>query len=248
MLSLFSGIGGIDLAAEWAGIDVVAFCEREPFCQKVLEKNFPGIPIFDDVCTLNKQTLEGSGIDGTIDIVAGGFPCQPFSIGGKKKGWNDERALWGEMFRIIQEFRPRWVVGENVAHFIKLGVDDVLVQLEKENYTTRTFILPASSVGAIHKRDRVFMVAHSNSEHEEWSIEKEIQRKRTLQREFPYGSVEEWTRRSSVYEPKLCRTHNGIPNQMDRNKAIGNAVVPQQIYPIFKAISEIENGGINYVE
>lgn len=164
MLDLFSGIGGISLAAEWAGIETVAFCEIESFCQKVLRKHWPDVPIFEDVKKLNKQALTDAGVIGngrTIDIVAGGYPCQPFSHAGKRLGEEDDRHLWPEVFRIVRELRPTWVIGENVAGHVTLGLDDVLTDLESEGYQTRAFVLPAAAVGAPHRRDRVFVVGYS---------------------------------------------------------------------------------------
>ncbi|WP_188433549.1 DNA cytosine methyltransferase [Kroppenstedtia guangzhouensis] len=164
-LDLFSGIGGIALAAHWAGIETAAFCEIEPYCQQVLSRHWPGVPIYTDVHGITRECLEEDGVmddDRTIDIVLGGYPCQPFSSAGKRKGETDDRHLWPEMFRIIQETRPNWVVGENVAGHITLGIDSVLADLEGEGYTCRAFLLPAASVGAPHKRERVFIVAHSS--------------------------------------------------------------------------------------
>ncbi len=163
-IELFAGIGGISLAAEWAGIETVAFCEREPFCQKVLKKHWPNVPIFEDVRTLNKQTLQDRGIDvGTVDVISGGFPCQPYSIAGKRKGTEDDRDLWPEMFRIIEEIKPCWVVGENVANFARMELDRTLSDLESIGYETQAFIIPACAVGAIHRRDRTFIVANADS-------------------------------------------------------------------------------------
>lgn len=244
-IELFAGIGGIALAAEWAGIETVAFCEREPFCQKVLNKHWPDVPIFDDVCTLNRAVLEERGViepGGTIDIISGGYPCQPFSNAGDRKGEDDDRHLWPEVKRLLQEIRPTWFIGENVAGHVTLGLDTVLFDLESIGYTWQPFVIPASAVGAIHRRDRVFIIAHSDSNGLQGSIKKEVQRKQRLQRDSPYGSVEEWTRRSYEYQSKLCGSTHGIPNRVDRVRALGNAVVPQQIYPIFKYIMEIERG------
>ncbi|SDH85081.1 DNA (cytosine-5)-methyltransferase 1 [Aneurinibacillus thermoaerophilus] len=247
MLDLFSGIGGISLAADWAGIETVAFCEIEPFCQKVLRKHWPDVPIFDDVTKLSKQTLTEAGViddERAIDIICGGYPCQPFSNAGKRAGTKDDRHLWPEMFRLIQELRPTWVVGENVAGHVSMGLGDVLSDLESEGYQTRAFLIPACAVGAIHRRDRVFVVAHSNNKHVQGSAKISIQRKQGIQRIIHTREDKEWSRRSSLFEPKLCRNLNGIPDGVDRTKALGNAVVPQQIYPIFKAIAEIERGNI----
>lgn len=166
MLDLFSGIGGFSLAGSWAGMETAAFCEINEFCQKVLRKNFPGVPIYDDVFAVTREQLEKDGAisgDRTVELVCGGFPCQPFSVAGKQRGKEDDRHLWPEMFRIIQELRPTWVVGENVTGLIRLALDDVLADLESEGYTVRTFIIPASAVGAPHRRDRVWIVGYSDS-------------------------------------------------------------------------------------
>ena len=158
MLDLFSGIGGFSLAAQWAGIDTVAFCEKEPYCQKVLKKNFPDIPIFSDI-----KNLKRSDINGTIDIITGGFPCQPFSIAGRKKGTEDDRDLWPEMLRVIQEFQPTWIIGENVANFVNMAFQRTKTDLESEGYEVQPLIIPACSVGAPHRRDRVWIVAYAES-------------------------------------------------------------------------------------
>lgn len=166
-LSLFSGIGGIDLAAHWAGMETVAFCEREPFPQKVLQKHWPDVPIYDDVCTLTAERLKEDGIIGdgrTIDIISAGYPCQPFSNAGKRRGKEDDRHLWPEVARILHEVRPRWFLGENVAGHITLGLDEVLDDLEGLGYTAQAFVIPASSVYAGHRRDRVFIVGHTSSQ------------------------------------------------------------------------------------
>jgi len=165
-LSLFSGVAGIDLAAHWAGMETVAFCEREPFPQKVLRKHWPNIPIYDDVCTLTAERLKEDGIIGpsrTIDIISGGYPCQPFSNAGKRQGKEDDRHLWPEVYRLLQEIRPRWFVGENVAGHVTLGLDDVLSDLGDIGYSAQPFVIPSSAVGAPHRRDRVFIVGYAAS-------------------------------------------------------------------------------------
>jgi DNA (cytosine-5)-methyltransferase 1 len=156
ILDLFSGIGGFSLGLEATGhFETKAFCEIEPYCQQVLKKNFPGVPIFDDI-----RTLKGTDI-GAIDIITGGYPCQPFSVAGKQKAEQDPRHLWPEYFRLIQELKPTWVIGENVSGHIKLGLDSVLEDLASEGYSTRTFSISASSIGANHKRERVWTVAYT---------------------------------------------------------------------------------------
>lgn len=160
MLDLFSGIGGISLAAEWASIETVAFCEIEPFPQTVLRKQWNNVPIYDDVKALTKERLEADGIT-AIDIISAGYPCQPFSVAGKREGAADDRHLWPEVKRLLQEIRPRWFVGENVAGHITLGLDDVLSDLEGLSYTAQAFVIPACSVNAPHRRDRVFIVGYT---------------------------------------------------------------------------------------
>jgi len=158
VLDLFSGIGGFSLGLERAGMETVAFCEIEKFPQKVLKKHWPEVPIYDDIRKLTREQLTKDGI-GTIDLICGGFPCQPFSQAGKQKGFDDDRDLWPEMFRVIQEVRPRWVIGENVAGFVNMGLDRTLTDLEGAGYRTEQVIIPACAVGAPHRRDRIWIVA-----------------------------------------------------------------------------------------
>ena len=151
------------MAEQMAGIEVVGLSEIEEYPVKILKKNFPNVPILKDVRKINKETLREEGIDAdTINIVSGGFPCQPFSTSGHRRGKEDDRDLWPEMFRIIQEIRPDWVVGENVANFANMELDRTLSNLESEGYETRTFVLPATAVGAPHQRLRTFVVANAN--------------------------------------------------------------------------------------
>lgn len=154
-LDLFSGIGGFAIAARWAGIETVGFCEIEECRWEELKKNFPGVRIHSDI-----KTLKGDEF-GEIDLITGGFPCQPFSVAGRKKGTKDDRDLWPEMFRVIQQAKPSWIVGENVANFTEMAFTRTKINLESEGYTVQPFIIPACSVGAKHKRDRVWIVAHS---------------------------------------------------------------------------------------
>lgn len=155
VLDLFSGIGGFSLGLHRAGFKTVAFCEIDEFCQKVLAKNFPNVPIHSDIKTLTKDSFNEK-----IDVITGGFPCQPFSNAGKKKGRNDDRDLWPEMFRVIKEIKPTWVIGENVAGFLSMEFTRTKVNLESIGYTVQPFIIPACAVGAQHRRDRVWIIAH----------------------------------------------------------------------------------------
>ena len=158
VLDLFSGIGGFSLGLEWAGMSTVAMCEKDPYCRKILAKHWPDLTIHEDI-----RNLDGKKYRNSIDLVAGGFPCQPFSVAGKRKGADDDRHLWPEMLRVIKEAKPRWVIGENVFGFINMALDDVQADLEREHYEVRKFVLPAVAVDAKHRRDRIFLVAYSNS-------------------------------------------------------------------------------------
>jgi DNA (cytosine-5)-methyltransferase 1 len=161
-LDLFSGIGGFSLGLEEAGlVETIAFCDYEPYCQKILKKHWPKVPIYNNIKELNYETLKQDGIK-DIDIITGGYPCQPFSVAGKQRAEKDPRHLWPEMFRLIKECRPTWVIGENVSGHIKLGLDTVISDLESEGYSTRTFNIPASGVGALHQRQRIWIISHTN--------------------------------------------------------------------------------------
>ena len=155
VLELFSGIGGFSLGLEACGMTTTAFCERDPYCQSILKKHWPKTPVHTDV-----RKLDGKQYQNSIDVVAGGFPCQPFSVAGNRLGSEDDRPLWPEMLRIIRECRPRWVIGENVSGFVKMALDDVSSDLEGEGYAVRAFVLPAVAVEARHRRDRCFIIAH----------------------------------------------------------------------------------------
>jgi len=157
VLDLFSGIGGFSLGLErTGGFETVAFCEIEDFPRKVLKKHWPDVPCFEDV-----RKLKGSDV-GAVDVICGGYPCQPFSTAGKRRGKKDDRHLWPEFSRLVAELRPSWVIGENVAGHISMGLDDVLSDLEGQGYTCRSFIIPACALDAPHRRDRVWTVAHAN--------------------------------------------------------------------------------------
>jgi DNA (cytosine-5)-methyltransferase 1 len=171
-IDLFSGIGGFSLAFEATQkIETVAFCEIEEYPQKVLKKNFPNVPIYNDITELvnNESTRpiwgEGRWQEIECDILTGGYPCQPFSQAGKRKGEKDDRHLWPFMLEIIKQKRPKFIVAENVAGHITLGLDNVLFDLESEGYSARAVVLPASSVNAHHRRDRVWVIAQDELEY-----------------------------------------------------------------------------------
>jgi DNA (cytosine-5)-methyltransferase 1 len=164
VLDLFSGIGGFSLGLERAGFETVAFCEIDKYCRLVLQKHWKDIKIYSDVREITRQQYEQDGLE-LPEIITGGFPCQPFSVAGRQKGSRDNRYLWPEMFRIIKEFKPRWIIAENVRGIINIqdGVvfEGVHADLESQGYETQTFNIPAAGVGAPHRRERVWIVGYS---------------------------------------------------------------------------------------
>lgn len=330
-LSLFTGIGGLDLAAEAAGFRTVGQCEWADYPTKILEKHWPDVPRWRDIRTLTAEDFHAKTGLRTVDVISGGFPCQPFSVAGKRQGRHDDRYLWPEMCRVIDELRPTWVVGENVAGllsmaepvgrphleshtFSRLADDDhyeavytqqermllggILQDLEAVRYAVQPFVVPACAVGAPHRRDRLFIVAHANSrgcmdrKYEKHTAEtgEQTQRKpcgrsedvadtdpkglqgfqqhdaysasRAKESHGPTGecgenvsnpacklrqwNVKAWRRRTGLAdgswwstEPGVGRVADGVPNRVDRLKCLGNAVVPAQAYPIFRAIAEV---------
>ena len=160
-LDLFSGLGGFSLGLEaTGGFETVAFCDVEKFPLKVLKKHWPNVKQYKDIKELTYEQIKEDTL-APIDIITGGYPCQPFSVAGSQLGEKDKRHLWPDMFRIVKECRPTWVIGENVSGHIKLGLDTVLQDLESEGYSVRTFSISASSVGANHQRERVWTVGYS---------------------------------------------------------------------------------------
>ena len=159
LLDLFSGIGGFSYAAEQFGIKTIGFVEKDEFCQKVLKKHWKNVPIESDI-----RNVKGDNY-GTATIVSGGFPCQPFSVAGKRKGQDDDRYLWDETIRVVAECKPRWFIGENVDGLVNIQEGMVLRQvqddLEKEGFQVQCLVIPASSIGAWHQRKRVWILAYS---------------------------------------------------------------------------------------
>lgn len=249
--SLFSGIGGFDLAAEWIGWYNIFHCEWNEFGQKVLKHHFPKSISYGDITKTNFSIHKGE-----IDIISGGFPCQPYSTSGKRLGKEDERHLWPEMLRAIVEIQPSWVVGENVSGIISwdggLVFDEVQSDLEAKGYEVIPFLLPACGTNADHRRERVWFIAHSNGT----GLQKSncqfrqidgISKKTPI--EFTRSLASQWDTRKRG-SGMLCRD-NGVSKKLDgisvsnwkkeSIKAFGNAIVPQVAYQIFKAISMYEN-------
>lgn len=264
-LSLFSGIGGLDLAAEWAGFTTVGQCEMADYPTAVLEKHWPDVPRWRDIRQLTKESFyERTRGLRTVDVISGGFPCQPFSVAGKQRGKEDERFLWPEMLRVIRELRPHCVVGENVPRIIGIAARQVVEDLERAGYHVVMLQFEAAAVGAWHRRARCFFVglgalsdadslgqqgdrtdgepergARSATEKPEGLRavcdtlpgRREGNKRRREPQEFADGRL--W-----AAEPGVGRVVDGLPCRVERIRALGNAVVPQQAYPIFRALAE----------
>ncbi|MEC5143055.1 DNA (cytosine-5-)-methyltransferase [Chitinophaga sp. 180180018-2] len=265
--SLFSGIGGFDLAARWVGWENIFQVEIDPFCQQVLAVQFPETNRFKDVTQFNTTQY-----DGTIDVISAGFPCQPFSLAGKRQGSSDDRYLWPHMLRIINQIRPTWVVGENVAGITSLVhaenptgmahqralwvedqihysrqryiIDTICQDFEHVGYSVIPIIIPACAVGAWHRRDRVWFLAYTNggrrSGNQHRLGHEETDLFAQLHPWFPFGHISE-VEGLLLSQPGFIRLFDGVPLPLVRKqiKAFGNAIVPQVAYQIFKCIQQI---------
>ena len=248
-LSLFTGIGGIDLAAEWAGFETVGQCEWADYPTKVLEKHWPDVARWRDVREFTADKFrEQTGIK-EVTLLSGGFPCQPHSLAGKRQSSSDERDLWPEYRRIIGEIRPKWILAENVRGLLTSESGrffrGILRDLSDLGFDVGWCTYPAVWVGAIHRRERVFIIAHADSSRRNrWSgdtikhNEKNPKRGEGSNRHFK-NLLESFNPDRWEAEPVVLRKNIRVPNGMDRLKCLGNAVVPQQVYPILKAIAEI---------
>ena len=235
-LDLFSGIGGFALAAGWAGFETVGFCDNEPYAQAVLKKHWPDVPIHGDI-----KALDGTAYRG-VTLLTGGFPCQPFSCAGKRRGKDDDRYLWQEMFRIIKEANPAWIIGENVAGIINLGLQETITNLEAFGYEVRVFNISALSIDAVHKRERIWIIANSNGKRQNlWKKTDNKTKKQCTKNKLAgcsFGEIlKEWKGWKST--PYICRSDDGIPNRTHRLKGLGNAIVPQVVYQIIKVIAKL---------
>jgi DNA (cytosine-5)-methyltransferase 1 len=222
VLSLFAGIGGFDLGLErTGGFETVAFCEINPFCQRVLAKHWPGVPCYDDVSTLT------GGQVGPVDVICGGFPCQDISVAGDGLGLAGERSgLWREYNRLIRELRPRVIIVENVSALLCRGLGDVLGDLAEGGYDAEWDCIPAAAIGAPHIRDRVWIVAYAREERAEGRWPSAFPRLAGV----PWGEnvrrAAVWAGRPDLPASGLCRGSDGIPARVDRTGALGNAVHP----------------------
>ena len=262
VLDLFSGIGGFSLGLESTGhFETIAFCEKDQFCQKVLQKNFKNIPIEGEIRNVKGDKYQA-------DVVTGGFPCQPFSVAGKRKGTDDDRYLWDETIRVVRECKPKWFIGENVEGLINIQEGMVLRQvqtdLEKEGFEVQCLVIPASGIGAWHQRKRIWIIGCNVSN----SIGKlsdgcssttrnsstEFKRVECNQ-SWNWNEVWSKTKRCSEQDKqqtwwqtqsKLCGVPNGVSYELDKDRAnrvksLGNSIVPQIARELGKAIIEAEN-------
>ena len=244
-LSLFTGIGGLDIAAEWAGFTTVGQCEWADYPTKVLEKHWPHVPRWRDIRTLTKEGFyERTGMR-TVDLISGGFPCQPFSVAGKRRGREDDRYLWPEMLRVIEELRPRWVVGENVSGLVRAALDEILESIEQAGYTAWAYTFKACECGALFSGERIAIVAASDNRCAAMRGNAQFPADDSPSGCGDYhrrGAAEFNTGEWGEIESRPYGVADGVPNRVDRLTCLGNAVVPQQFYPIFRAIAEIERG------
>ena len=235
VLDLFSGIGGFSLGLERAGMQTVAFCEIEPYPRAVLRKHWPNVPCYDDIRTLTADRLRADGI--VSDVICGGFPCQDISVAGGGAGINEDTrsGLWSEYARLVGEIRPKFIIVENVSALLGRGLDRVLRDLAQIGYDAEWHCIPASALGAPHRRDRIWIVAHPGSTGLEgqWNVS---------------GRIEQELRdacdnRGWLPEPNVGRVANGVPSRSHRLKCLGNAVVPQIPEIIGRAIMSVHNQG-----
>ncbi len=263
--SLFAGIGGLDLGLERAGMECAWQVELDDYCTRILEKHWPGVTKHKDVRDVGKHNLE------PVDLIAGGFPCQPHSVAGKRKGAADDRNLWPEFIRVVREKKSRYVLAENVLGIVTTYLDTVLSDLEGEGYTCWTFNLPACGFDAPHRRERIFVVAYANGT---WKLQPQGSKSNKRRRVSNEGEDVADTKRTrqqgqgksinasdteesgegqavdvvnggfqSVWsvEPNVGRVAHGVPSRVDRLRGLGNAVVPQVAEWIGKRIVEYDS-------
>ena len=251
VLDLFSGIGGFSLGLESTGFfETIAFVEKDEFCQKVLKKNFNNIPIEGDIRNVKGDKYKA-------DVVTGGFPCQPFSVAGKRKGTDDDRYLWDETIRVVRECKPKWFIGENVEGLVNIQEGMVLRQvqndLEKEGFEVQCIIIPASGIGAWHQRKRIWIIGCNVSNSNTRFGIRENEEIQTRGNTSTNGSKDvsnsdsNFTKQQTWWQTQsdLCGVPNGVSYELDKDranriKALGNSIVPQIARELGLAIMEAE--------
>jgi DNA (cytosine-5)-methyltransferase 1 len=251
VLDLFAGIGGFSLAAHWMGWETVAFVEWAEYQQKVLAKNFPGVPIYGDI-----REFDGNAYRGTVDVICGGFPCQDVSTAGEGVGIEGERSgLWTELHRTVCEIRPKYVVVENVAVLLKRGIWKVLGDFSEIGYDAEWRVFSACELGFPHSRERVFIVAYPGGKPRTFGVLNRYCQEVGGRDKVPPKWGSDWFKPEmasgahSVFQawekqfsaPPLVRVDDGISNIVDRLKGTGNAIIPQIAFEIFRAIEAAEN-------
>ena len=260
-LDLFSGIGGFALAAGWAGFQTIGFSEVDPYCCKLLAQNFPGVKNYGDIT----KHGEWAHTVGPVDLLTGGFPCQPWSLAGKRRGAEDDRHLWPAMLAVIATVRPAWVLGENVPGILGVEFDKMLAGLESKEYSVQPIIVPACGVDAPHIRSRVWILANSDrprlEKRQEQSAREECAAAQRGGDDVPDAQrilgparwsptsrqAAQWWPSSepgghrwiSEAESGVCRVVDGIPNRIQRLKGLGNSIVPHVAYEIIRSIPEL---------
>lgn len=234
--SLFSGIGGFDLAAQWCGWSNLFHCEMNPFGQKILKYSWPDSVLYDDVVTGDFSPFKGK-----IDVISGGFPCQPYSQAGKREGKEDDRHLFPAMLKVIETVQPRWVVGENVYGLTNWNEGQVFREIHEDleglGYAVQSYLIPAAGVGAPHKRDRIFFMAYNESI------------PRVAEQKVLDIVEEDWwhdfpTQFPTINKETFTDELDDITYSKWRNESImayGNAVVPPLILQLFKSIEIYES-------
>jgi DNA (cytosine-5)-methyltransferase 1 len=225
ILDICSGIGGFSLGLEaTGGFDTVAFCEFDDFCCKVLNKHWPNVPIYKDLKEIGNDPAR---IIQEFNLICGGIPCQPFSLAGKQKGKEDDRHLWPYMYAIVKSKKPTWVIVENVGGFVNVALDDVCLDLETQGYATQSFIIPACSVEAPHRRDRIWILGKYTSEFEKPLVDTDkvrLEQHNSAQKEIIRGSETSTTTTSNdVANSKELEDHehdNGERTQQDREHRV----------------------------
>jgi len=225
-VDLFSGIGGFALAARWAGVITKCFCEKSSYKRTILEKQFRGVQIFEEIKNFQTDEFRGSW------IVTAGIPCTPFSRSGSKKGTSDDRFVWDATFEAFKQIKSDWILIENTPDFAKLALQKVSDDLEALGYQIESFCIPACAVGALHKRERIFIIANANNQDRRW---------KSLSAEPSRQSLPDFERdiERAIITGKR-RSDYGFSDWVDRIQSCGDAVVPQVAYEIINAMIEAD--------